>query len=332
MGASMKIDVFCHIVPPKYKSALDKTIGTVAMVDVLPTMYDMDARFRIMDKTEDLRQVLTVSLPPLETVPDRKKAVSLAKLANDEMAELVLKYPDRFAAAIASLPMNDIDAALRETDRAINDLKFKGVQIFTPMNDKPLDAPEFWPLYEKMAKYDLPILIHPHRESDYADYRTEKESLYSMNTLLGWIYETSAAMIRLTYSGVMEKYPGLKIITHHAGAMIPFLEQRVLDFADFGENLLRSHLKRNLDKPVVDYLKMFYVDTALYGNTPGLMCSYALYGAGHMLFATDFPYDTEFGLKHDRATIAAIEKMEISAAEKQMIFEGNARRLLHLPG
>jgi predicted TIM-barrel fold metal-dependent hydrolase len=327
----MKIDVFCHIVPPKYKAVLDKTIGPVSMVDTLPTMYNMDERFRIMDRSEDLMQVLTVSLPPLETIPDKKKAIALAKLANDEMAELVLKHPDRFAAAIACLPMNDVDAALREADRAIKDLKFRGVQIFTPINDKPLDSPEFMPLYEKMAEYNLPILIHPHRDLDYADYRTEKISLYSMNTLLGWIYETSAAMIRLIYSGVMEKYPNLKIITHHAGAMIPFLQRRVVDFADFGEMRLNSDLKQHLRKPVIDYLKMFYVDTAIYGNTPGLMCSYALYGAQHMLFATDFPYDTQLGLRHNKATIDSVENMDISETEKKMIFEGNARSLLRLP-
>ena len=327
----MIIDVFCHIVPPRYKAALDKTIGQVAMVDVIPTMYDMEQRFRVMDKTEGLMQILTVSLPPLETIPDRKKSIALAKLANDEMAELVLKYPDRFAAAIASLPMNDIDAALKEADRAIKDLNFRGVQIFTPINDKPLDSPEFMPLYQKMAEYNLPIFIHPHRGDDYADYRTEKASQYSLNTLFGWIYETSTAMIRLTYSGVMEKYPGLKIITHHAGAMIPFLQQRVIDFADFGEMRLKTNLKQNLRKPVVDYLKMFYVDTAIYGNTPGLMCSYALYGAEHMLFATDFPYDTQFGLRHNRATVTAVQKMNISDEEKKMIFEGNARSLLRLP-
>ena len=88
----MIIDIFCHIVPPKYKVALDKTIGQVDMVDTLPTIYDMDERFRIMDKTEGLMQVLTTSLPPLETIPDKKKALALAKMANDEMAELVLKH------------------------------------------------------------------------------------------------------------------------------------------------------------------------------------------------------------------------------------------------
>jgi predicted TIM-barrel fold metal-dependent hydrolase len=310
---------------------LDKTIGSVGMVDVLPTMYNLDERFRIMDKSEDLMQVLTTSLPPLETIPDKKKAADLAKMANDEMAELVLKHADRFAAAIATLPMNDVDAALKEVDRAIKDLKFRGVQIYTPINDKPLDSPEFFPLYEKMSQYNLPILIHPCRNSDYADYRTEKASLYNLYDLFGWIYETSTAMMRLIYSGVMEKYPNLKIITHHAGAMIPFLERRIIDFADFGEMFMNANNKQYLRKPVVDYLKMFYVDTAIYGNTPGLMCSYALYGAPHMLFATDFPYDKEWGLRHNKAIISSINEMDISEAEKKMIFEDNARNLLRLP-
>ena len=138
-------------------------------------------------------------------------------------------------------------------------------------------------------------------------------------------------MMRLIYSGVMEKYPNLKIITHHAGAMIPFLERRIIDFADFGEMFMNANNKQYLRKPVVDYLKMFYVDTAIYGNTPGLMCSYALYGAPHMLFATDFPYDKEWGLRHNKAIISSINEMDISEAEKKMIFEDNARNLLRLP-
>ena len=114
-------------------------------------------------------------------------------------------------------------------------------------------------------------------------------------------------------------------------AMIPFLQRRVNDFADFGEMRLHTDLKQHLRKPVIDYLKMFYVDTAIYGNTPGLMCSYSLYGAQHMLFATDFPYDTQWGLRHNRATIESVQNMDISSGEKRMIFEGNARSLLRLP-
>ena len=103
----------------------------------------------------------------------------------------------------------------------IRDLKFRGIQINTPINDKPLDAPEFWPLYEKMSQYNLPIWIHPERPVDEADYRTEKRSKYMIFHIFGWPYETAAAMTRLVFSGVLEKYPNLKFITHHCGSMVP---------------------------------------------------------------------------------------------------------------
>ena len=175
-----------------------------------------------MDKFQDLVQVLTIAGPNVESVSNPKEAVDLAMIANDEMAELVLKYPDRFVGAVACLPMNDMDAALKEADRAINDLRFRGVEIFTDINGKPVDLPEFMPLYEKMESYNLPILLHPRRENLKADYAGETSSKYLIYTNFGWPYESSAAMARLAFSGVFDKYPRLKVLTHHAGGMIPF--------------------------------------------------------------------------------------------------------------
>ncbi len=331
----MKIDIFPHILPLKYKETLYKIAPSgfyiKDVIETLPTLFDLEHRFRIMDKYEGLMQVLTLSAPPIEQIGDSRKAVDLAKLANDEMAELVLKYPDRFAAAVASLPMNDIEAALKEVDRAINDLKFRGVQINTPINDKPLDSPEFIPLYEKMSQYDLPIWIHPVRDVDFSDYRTEKRSKYMIFHVFGWPYETAAAMTRLVFSGILEKYPNLKIITHHCGSMVPYLEQRIIGAYDHAEMLRGAKYKRGLSKPPIEYFKMFYYDTAIYGSTPGLMCAYAFCGADHMLFATDFPYDSQFGERYIRQTIQSIEQMNIGDLEKKMIFEDNARKLLRLP-
>jgi predicted TIM-barrel fold metal-dependent hydrolase len=330
-----KIDIFCHILPVKYKEAFYKitppNFYLKNVIDSLPTLFDLEHRFRIMDKYEGLMQVLTLSLPPIEFIVDGQKAVELARLANDEMAELVLKYPDRFAAAVASLPMNDIDAALEEADRAIKDLNLKGVQLFTPMNDKPLDLPEFMPIYEKMSQYDLPIWIHPTRTADYADYRTEHRSRYMIFSNLGWPYETAAFMTRLVFSGVMEKYPNLKIITHHCGGMIPFLEQRMVGSYEHADILRGAKYKQVLTLSHIDYFKMYYYDTALYGSTPGLMCGYAFCGADHMVFGTDMPYDSELGDRYTRQTIKSIEQMAISALDKKKIFEDNAMRLLHLP-
>ena len=329
----MKIDIFPHILPLKYKEAFQRVNRSEIfskMHNIIPTLYDLDYRFRIMDEYDDLRQVLTLSLPPVETSADPKQAADLSRIANDEMAELVVKYPDRFVAAVACLPMNDMNAALNEVDRAIKDLHFKGVQLFTPVNDKPLDSAEFLPLYEKMCQYDLPIWIHPQREADYSDYRSEKMSRYALHSMLGWVYETSSAMVRLVLNGVLEKYPNLKFITHHGGAMIPFLNRRVASFIDFSATRLKNGIVDKISRPPMDYFKLFYADTAIYGNTAGLMCSYDFFGAGHLLFGTDMPYDSQFGLTFTGETITSIEQMAISDTEKKMIFEENARRLLRL--
>lgn len=331
----MKIDIFQHILPLKYKEALYKAAPPNFylrdVIESLPTLFDLDHRFRIMDKFDGLMQVLTVTQPPIELIATSQEAIDLAKLANDEMAELVLKYPDRFPCAVAHLPMNDMEAALQEVDRAINDLKFRGVQIFSPTNDKPLDSPEFMPLYEKMSKYNLPIWIHPERTVDYPDYRTENRSRYMIFSNFGWPYETTVAMTRLVFSGVLEKYPNLKFITHHCGGMVPFLEKRIIGSYDHAEMLRRARYKQGLTRAPIDYFKMFYYDTAIYGSTPGLMCGYSFCGAEHLLFATDFPYDSQFGERYTRQTIESIENMAISDKEKKLVFEDNARRILRLP-
>ncbi len=331
----MKIDAFPHILPLKYKEALFKAAPTgfylKDVIESLPTLFNLDHRLRIMDKFEGLMQILTLAAPPVEHLFDPATAADLSRLANDEMAELVMKYPDRFPAAIACLPMNDMDAALKETDRAIRDLKFRGVQIFTPINDKPLDSAEFWPLYEKMAAYSLPILIHPERTVDYPDYRTEQRSRFMIFSNFGWPYETTVAMTRLVFSGVLEKYPNLKILTHHCGGMVPYLEERIIGSYDHAEMLRGARYKQNLTRQPIDYFRMFYNDTAIYGNTAGLMCGYAFCGADHLIFGTDFPYDSQFGERYTRQTIDAINNMPIPDGEKKMVFEDNARRIFKLP-
>ncbi|MFC1946192.1 amidohydrolase family protein [Chloroflexota bacterium] len=328
----LKIDAFCHIVPPKYKDILYKISPEQVDSKITrdPPLFDLDDRFRIMDKYEPLRQVLTLAWPPLELFADAKQAAELGRLANDEMAELVAKYPSRFVAAIAILPMADMEAALAEADRAINDLHFRGVYIYTPINDKPLDSPEFLPLYEKMCRYDLPIFIHPMRYPDFPDYKTEAESRYNICSTFGWPYETTAAMTRLVRSGIMEKLPNLKIITHHAGGMVPFYADRVAQFSQLqardGEG------QAGLSKDAVDYYKMFYADTALYGNPSGLMCAKAFFGADNILFGTDFPLGcTEHGDRNYRQTINAVEEMDISPEDRKKIYEDNARKLMRLP-
>jgi predicted TIM-barrel fold metal-dependent hydrolase len=331
----MLIDINSHIIPAKYKVALYKVAPQgfyiQNVIDSIPTLYNLEHRFKIMDKFEGLMQVLTLSSPPVEEIAEPAKAVDLAKMANDEMAELVLKHPDRFAGAVACLPMNDMDATMKEVDRSINDLKFRGVQINTPTNDKPLDSPEFEPLFERMSQYNLPIWIHPMRNPDYADYRTEKASKYIIYMMFGWPYETATAMTRLVFSKILERYKNLKIITHHAGGIVPYLEQRIVGAHDNAEMLRGANHKQGLTMSPIEYFKMFYYDTALYGSPAALMCCLAFCGAEHMLFGTDFPFDNQFGERYTKQTIEAIGQMGIDDSDKKKIFEDNSKKIMRLP-
>jgi predicted TIM-barrel fold metal-dependent hydrolase len=325
----MKIDAFAHILPTGYKTALYKRADKRffsgkwdQVIDGTPALFDLDNRLRVIESHEGLSQILTVASPALEESATPEDAVYLAKLANDEMAELVGKYPDKFTAAVANLPMNDIDEALKEADRAIKDLKFKGVQIFTPVDGKPMDLPEYLPLYDKMAEYDLPIWIHPARGRAIPDYGTEGHSKYYMYQMFGWPYETTAAMVRLVFSGVLERCPGIKFITHHC--------ERIVVGQDYAEVHLGARWKQALSRPPIEYFRMFYGDTALNGSTPALMCGHAFFGTDHVIFATDYPYDNESGDRFTRAVIKSIEAMAIPDQEKAKIFDGNIRRLLRI--
>src|SRR5438046_9578790 len=128
------------------------------------------------------------------------------------MAEIVAAHPDYFPAFVASLPMNNVPEALREMDRAIEKLGAKGIQIFTNVNGRPLDEPEFYPIFERMAnKYDLPVWVHPTRTEKFADYVRESKSKYEIYWLFGWAYETSVFMAGLVLSGWMGQLPGMSV-------------------------------------------------------------------------------------------------------------------------
>jgi aminocarboxymuconate-semialdehyde decarboxylase len=326
------IDIFCHILPKKYKDLLFKKAKPCYYLEAdlaRPALFDLDARFRVMDKFQGLRQVLTVGAPPVEYVVSPEDAVDLARISNDGMAELLNKYPDRFAAAAASLPMTNVDAALLEAERAIKDLHFKGVQLYSSINGKPLDRPEFMPFFEMMAEFDLPIWIHPARDISQPDYPGEEASRYHLFVRIGWPYETSLAMARLVFSGVLERYPNIKFIAHHCGAMIPFFEQRI---ATGGPAGVGGGGGTNISKPPLDYFKKFYADTVLSGSVPALMCGYAFFGADQLLFGSDYPYPggAEKGDLALGKMIESVENMHVPEMVKEKIFSKNAERILHL--
>jgi predicted TIM-barrel fold metal-dependent hydrolase len=331
------IDVFAHLLTPRYLRERNARAGTgfgtqyAKYWSANPGLTDLDLRFRIMDRYPDVRQILTIAGPNIESITTAADAVECARIANDEMAELVARHPDRFATACACLPMTDVDATLREIERAIDQLGFRGIEIFTDINGTPLDAPAFLPIFEAMAARDLPILLHPRRTNTTPDYLTETRSRFLVYTNFGWPFESSAAMARLAFGGVLERFPSLKIVTHHAGGLIPFFHKRIELSWDFNvERMGYQYDGATLTRTPLDYYRMFYCDTAIQGNTAALMCAWEFFGPDHMVFATDTPYDNELGARVYRETIAAVQAMPIDEVSRVKIFEGNARQLFRL--
>ena len=304
-------------------------------VSQIPVLADLELRFRIMDQFPQYQQVLTLASPPLEIFGGPDTSPELARSANDGMAELVARHPDRFPAFVASLPMNNMDACLQEVDRAIGQLQARGVQIFSNVNGRPLDEPQFRPLFEKMAAYDLPIWLHPSRPATFSDYPVEIKSRYEMWWVFGWPYETSVAMGRLVFAGIFDSFPTLKIIAHHTGAMIPYFEGRLGPGLDqLGSRTPEQDsdlVKTSIRRRPLDYFRMFHADTAVFGAVAALECGIAFFGADQVLFGTDMPFDPEKGPGFIRETIRSIESAALTPADRQKIYEGTARRLLKLP-
>jgi uncharacterized protein len=334
----VKIDIFPHIYPKRFAdriAALSRPgLEMQRRFREVPVLTDLDLRFRIMDNYEGYVQVLTLCSPPLEALGSGHETPELARLANDGMAELVEKYPERFPGFVASMPMNNSDAALKEIDRAVSQLNATGIQIFSNVNGRPLDEPEFQPLFARMAELNLPIWLHPTRGPSFPDYHTERRSRYDLWWVFGWPYETSIAMARLVFSGIFDRHPDLMVITHHLGAMVPYFEGR----AGFGLDQLGSRTEdtddgmalARLQRRPLDYFRMFYADSALFGARAGVECGLAFFGADRILFGTDMPFDPEKGPGFIRETIRSIEEMRVSREEKIKIYEGNARRLMKL--
>jgi predicted TIM-barrel fold metal-dependent hydrolase len=333
---SLILDAYSHISPPRYTEFVRQKYPIMYnnMLGPCLPLYDMEARFHIMDRYPEVVQVLTIGpVPPIEYFANEQQTVELARMANDEMVEMCLKYKDKFVAAIALLPMNNIDAALKEADRAIQDLGFNGIYVHSNINGKPLDSPEFLPLWEKMAKYDLPVYIHPWRPPEFADYSTEKLSKYNIAGNFGWPYETTVAMTRFVFSGILDKYPNLKIVTHHCGGMVSFYAGRIYQHYGLQFKPAGSKLPLNsLTKTPLEYYKMFYNDTAIHGNTPALMLAYDFWGPDKLVFGADMPLgDYYWGVRSYHATINAINAMTITDGDKQKIFFDNALKLLRIP-
>jgi len=335
----MRIDAYSHILPERYFVRMRELVvdpGALKRWLELPVLHDVEARLRMMAEFgADYQQILTLSSPPIELLAEADGSPALARLANESMKELCETYPERFPAFVASLPMNNPEACVAEIGYAIETLDARGVQVFTNVNGMPLDDPSLEPVFAEVARRGIPVWMHPTRGAKVADYRTEDVSKYEIWWALGWPYETSAAMARMVFSGLFDRYPGLKVITHHMGAMIPYLEGRIrLGWGDqLGSRTADQDygaLRTALAKEPVEYFRGFYADTALSGSDLGTRCGLEFFGADHVVFGTDCPFDPEGGPMFIRETMRVIDALDVSDAEREAIYSGNIRRLAGL--
>ena len=331
---SKTIDAWTHIFPAAYFQKLQTVAsasGPLKRWMSLKSLYDLDVRFDIMDRFEDYAQVLTPSMPPVEELGEAQEAADLAAMMNDGLADLVSRYPDRFPCFVGALSFLDARLARREIERA-TDLGAKGFQICTHVRGRPLDDPAFLPIFDAIAEANVPIWLHPVR-GPVPDYPALRKSKYEVWWCFGWPYESAVAMSHLVFSGLFDRHPGLRIITHHLGAMIPYFAGRIEQGWDLemssrtppaDADLLPVPLKR---KPS-DYFKMFYADTALSGSAGATRCGLDYFGGKQVLFASDFPFDVEGGAYLVRETLRAIDELNLAPIERGDILEGNLRRFI----
>lgn len=334
----LKIDVFNHMLPkPYYDKMMELRPG---LEDIgkrmrnIPVIANVEMRLEQLEEFgDDYYQVLSLAAPAVEAILPPDQTPDLIKIGNDEMARLVDEH-DKFVGFIASLPMNNIEATKDEIRRSVEDLGATGIQVFTNVAGKPLDADEFLPVFEMMHSYDLPIWVHPTRGADMVDYPGEKKSHYEIWWTFGWPYETSVMQARLVFSGYFDKFPGLKVLTHHLGGMTPYFEGRVgpgmdqLGARTSDEDL--SLILKKLEKRPLDYFKGFLADTATFGSRGAMICGLEFYGADNVMFASDSPFDPEKGPGYIRETINILDNLDISDEDRAKIYHGNAQRLLKL--
>jgi aminocarboxymuconate-semialdehyde decarboxylase len=331
---SDRIDAWTHIFPKPYFARLQtmaSAAGPLKRWLELKSLYDLDHRFRLMDGFAGYRQLLTPSMPPIEDLADGQLAVELMRLMNDGLAELVVRHRDRFPAFAAALSLHDVDAALAEIGRA-DAMGAAGFQLCTHMRGTPLDDPRFRPVFAEIARRRLAIWLHPVR-GPLPDYPTESKSRFEIWWCFGWPYDSSVAMARLVFSGLFDRHPDLKVITHHMGAMIPYFEGRIVQGwgLEMGARTPPADadlLPGPLLRPAEDYFKMFLADTALSGAVGATRCGLDYFGAGKVLFASDFPFDAEGGSYLVRETIKALDALELTSDVRHKIDVGNVTELI----
>jgi uncharacterized protein len=332
----MRIDAYTHFIPKKFADKMLEVAGEHKDIGKrmrgVPAVYDLDVRKKIVDSFPDYAQILSYPMPPIEEFAKPAQIEDFCRIINDGFAELTAQHRDHFPGWVAQVSLATPDAGTREAERAVNELGALGVQIYTNINGKPLDRPEFEQFFAAMSKLGKPIWLHPTRGANMPDYLSEKKSLYEIWWALGWSYETSAAMSRLVFSKTLDKYPALKIVVHHFGGIVPILEGRIGPGWDqIGARTTDEDyqaLKKSLKKRPLDYFKQnFHADTAVFGARAATVCGLDFYPLEKVVFASDCPFDPEKGTGYIRETLKILDGLPMPKGDREKIYYRNLEAL-----
>jgi aminocarboxymuconate-semialdehyde decarboxylase len=272
---------------------------------------------------------------PLVFDADALSAPTLAEVVrrnNEELAEIATRRPDRFAGHVAATPINDPDAATEEAIRCVGDLGALGVQLEADAVNFPLHEDRYEPLFAAMEELGAAVWLHPCRTPGRPGFAPSTAS-FLLFLVFGWTFDTTITISQLIFSGIYDRHPNLKLIAHHGGGLIPHFSGRIemmppLAGLDPSGTLREAldHLQRNPS----DYYKMLYVDTAMFGSEHGIRCVVDFFGSDRVLFGTDAPFDAQAGSYFIPRTTADIEGAIDNRADRDAIFENNARRILRI--
>jgi predicted TIM-barrel fold metal-dependent hydrolase len=325
----LNIDFHNHFYPTAYINELKREEGYASVSKdeygrllihytgdynvVVGPHIDIEHRLKDMDKNDIDMQVLTLTTPGVER-ESIERGKKLAKLTNDGFADIIEKYPDRFT-ALATLPLQDPKAAVAELERSVADLGLKGAMLLSNVNGKPLDSPEFLPVYEKAMKLDVPLYIHP--TSPINDKSMED---YRLVPMIGFGIDTSLATIRLIMSGTLKKLQNLKLVASHVGGIFPFLRGRI-------ETCFKAYpeCKVHISEPPSAYLKKIWMDSIIYDNHV-LMSAIAFSGVEKIMLGTDHPHQ----IGDIQNAVQRIKNLDLTSDEKELILGGNAIKLLKM--
>jgi aminocarboxymuconate-semialdehyde decarboxylase len=279
---------------------------------VTPPMTDVAQRLSDMDRVGIDVEVISLSTPNV-FFTDAQHQPAIARLVNDAYADLIARYPARFK-GFASIPMDAPDAALNELHRAIDELKLNGVILLSNIGGKPLTSAEYRPFFAEANRMKLCILLHPMLPANTEPFRE-----YVLGPIVGFMFDTTLAVARMCFDGMLHEFPDIRWIVGHLGGAVPYLMERMDNgWRDFPE------CRAQIDELPSVYLKRLYYDTVNF-NPHMLMMVREMIGADRMVLGSDYPHL----LGSIERAVSSIDGLNIPEEEKQKIFEGTALSILN---